>query len=228
MRTVFITGARRGLGRALAARFHAAGDNVFATARAAPAPEGPLRASPRFYPHALDIADFEACAATVRRCHEIFGGVDVLINNASAFTGGKVVAELTRAEIDEEIAVTLRGAVYLTGLVAEHLKNKGSGHLVFISSTAGLANEPGCALASVYAAAKAAVIRFAECVREEVSRYGVGCHVIIPCSIREAGPAAQNAVSVEDVVNVVQGAVRRGDNRTIGHVVLRPAFDAGP
>ena len=72
------------------------------------------------------------------------------------------------------------------------------------------------------------MIRFAECIREEVSRHGVGCHVIVPCSIREAGPAAQNAVSIEDVVNVVEGAVRRGDNRTISNVVLRPAFDTGP
>ncbi len=123
----------------------------------------------------------------------------MLINNASAYTGGVTIADISKEDIDTELDVTLRGAIYLSKVYVEHARKQKSGKIIFISSIAGLAAEPGCADYSVYSAAKAGMIRFAECLNEDIQQFGMQAYVVVPCSMRDTNSevelAAQNSIS---------------------------------
>lgn len=192
MKTWFITGISRGLGLALAEAALARGDTVIGTTRGTrPAlPEGPGT----LHVLALDMADGAGIAASVEDAFAIGGRVDVIVNNAGYGLLGAI-----ETATDEEAArlfdVDVFGPFRLIRAAMPYLRAQGSGHIVNITSIAGRAPGPACAL---YSAAKYALEGLSAALVHEVAPLGIKVTAVAPGafrtdflsahSIRKSGP----------------------------------------
>ncbi|HYL20945.1 MAG TPA: SDR family oxidoreductase [Gemmatimonadales bacterium] len=169
-RTAFVTGAGRGIGRAvveaLAGEAWVAGfDLVFA--------EGPGAAS---LVEQGDVADREAVSHAVRRVTEERGGIDWVVC-AAGITRDHVSWKMSDAEWDDVLAVNLTGAFNAARAAAGVLRESRHGRLVFVSSINGLRGSFG---QTNYAAAKAGLVGLARSLALELGRDGVTVNVVAP------------------------------------------------
>ncbi|HEY4332059.1 MAG TPA: SDR family NAD(P)-dependent oxidoreductase, partial [Ilumatobacteraceae bacterium] len=153
-KVVVVTGASKGLGRAMALGFAEAGADVVVSSRKLDACElvaAEIRAmGGRALAAACHVGDWQQCGELVTRTVAEFGRIDVLVNNAGIAPVPPSLAAITQELFDKTIAVNLRGPLRLTALAAEHMPNGGS--VINISSKASL--HP-TSFTVVYAAAKA-------------------------------------------------------------------------
>jgi short-subunit dehydrogenase len=105
-----------------------------------------------------------------------FGRIDLLVSNAGVGWAGEI-AELTAAKADEVVAVNLMAPIHLARLLVPEMAKRGTGHLVFVSSIAGVT---GARHEAVYGATKAGLGRFAESLSYELEGQDVGVSVIVP------------------------------------------------
>ena len=169
-RVWFITGAGRGLGRAFAEAALGAGDCVVATVRR----PGALTDLVDRYPRTLavlplDVRDRSAVAATVDRAVEHFGHLDVVVNNAGYGLVG-AIEEVSEADARAILDTDLLGALWVTQAVLPHLRERGTGHIVQISTTGGVGSMPTFGM---YNAAKWALEGFSEALAAEVAAFGI-------------------------------------------------------
>ncbi len=174
-RSVLITGAGGGIGRALVAAFQAAGAIVTGVDRLDAMMDGLVLAHRLVF----DITDAAATDRAVRGLIGEAGAPDVLINNAG-FTRGETLAQVDGAVWDSEIAINLDGPFHVTAPVAAAMAARGSGVIVFISSVNALAHHGNPA----YSAAKAGVIAYARALAVEYGAQGVRANVVCPGSVR--------------------------------------------
>ena len=146
----FITGAGRGMGVDIAKAALVAGNPVVATGRNPDAVTKALGDSDDLLVVALDITKPEQAQAAVRAAVERFGRIDVLVNNAGNFNAG-FFEELTPEQMEGQIATTLIGPMNVTRAVLPVMRSQRSGHIITISSSAGLT---GFAFGTAYAASK--------------------------------------------------------------------------
>ena len=172
----FITGAGRGMGIEIAQAALAAGHAVVATGRDSDAVAKAVGTSGDLLVVKLDVtnrADAESAAgAAVDR----FGRIDVLVNNAGNFFAG-YFEELTPEQIERQLATLLIGPMNVTRAVLPVMRKQRSGHIITISSTAGLV---GFAFCSAYAAAKFGVEGWMESLQPEVAPFGVTTTIVNP------------------------------------------------
>jgi NAD(P)-dependent dehydrogenase (short-subunit alcohol dehydrogenase family) len=172
-RTVFITGAARGIGAATAERMHRRGANV---ALVGLEPERLQELAARLGDRAAafeaDVTDFQALVRAVDGTVERFGGIDVAIANAGvAFTGALATAPIE--QVERTLAVNLLGVWRTDRAVAEQLIAR-RGYLLNISSLTAVFHPP---LIGAYATAKSGVDALSDCLRAELAPSGVrvGC-----------------------------------------------------
>src|SRR4051812_33648553 len=136
-KTWFITGASRGLGREWTIAALDRGDSVAATARdTATLDDLVKRFGDRILPLRLDVTDREADFAAVRRAHEHFGRLDVVVNNAGYGQFG-MIEEITEQEARAQFETNLFGALFVTQAALPYLRAQGSGHILQVSSIGG-------------------------------------------------------------------------------------------
>lgn len=172
-RTVFITGAARGIGAATAERLHRKGANV-ALVGLEPQKLGELaeRLGERAEAFEADVTDFEALTRAVAGTVERFGGIDVAIANAGvAFTGSLVNAPIE--QVERTLAVNLLGVWRTDRAVIEQLIAR-RGYLLNISSLSAIVHPP---MIGAYATAKSGVDALSDSLRAELAPSGVqvGC-----------------------------------------------------
>lgn len=173
-----VTGASRGLGRAIVAALVAEGVQVVAAARDAEALAA-LRQEvgvEAVVDAATDVGDRSAVAGLVDVAIDTFGRLDVVVSNAGAFPAGRF-EELPLEAWDRTVAVNLMAPVVLARAAAPVLLGQGSGKVVTVASTSGLVGKP---LLTAYSATKAAVIRFTEALAGEWAGRGVQVNAIAP------------------------------------------------
>jgi NAD(P)-dependent dehydrogenase (short-subunit alcohol dehydrogenase family) len=173
----FITGAGRGMGADFAKAVLAAGHSLVATGR------DPRRLAARLGPSdnlltvKLDVTRPDDAEAAVKAAVTRFGRIDVLVNNAAIFEAG-FFEELTPNQIDRTLAANLIGQMNVTRAVLPVMRRKGTGHIITISSTAGLASS--AEFTSAYAASKFAVEGWMEALRVEVAPFGIHTTIVNP------------------------------------------------
>jgi NAD(P)-dependent dehydrogenase (short-subunit alcohol dehydrogenase family) len=181
MSTWLITGASRGFGQRMVEAALAAGDQVIATARR---PEAVIDAFPdageNLFVHALDVADEAQAVAAVTAGARRFGGVDVLVNNAGYGVFG-AVEELSDAEVRAVFDVNVFGLLNVTRAVLPILRAQGSGRIINIGSSAGIAVGAG---RGIYGATKFALEAISEALRAELAPLGIKVTVVEPGSFR--------------------------------------------
>jgi NAD(P)-dependent dehydrogenase (short-subunit alcohol dehydrogenase family) len=124
------------------------------------------------------VRDRAACTATVDEIAERFGRVDVLIGNAGVVHGSRIL-DITRAEYDEVVDTSLRGNFQMSQAVIPHLRARGEGAIVLISSIAGQVGG-GLFGSSHYASAKSGLFGLAKALARELAPEGIRANAIAP------------------------------------------------
>jgi NAD(P)-dependent dehydrogenase (short-subunit alcohol dehydrogenase family) len=124
----------------------------------------------------LDVTSPEDAVAAVKAAVDRFGRIDVLVNNAATFYGG-YFEELTPEQIERQLATSLIGPMNVTRAVLPVMRKQRSGHIIAISSAAGLA---GFEFNSAYAAAKFGLEGWMESLQPEVAPFGITTTIVNP------------------------------------------------
>lgn len=180
-RVWFITGTSAGFGRALAEEALSRGDRVVASARDPRALDDLVALAPeRVLALELDVTRAEQIERSVAAAIERFGALDVLVNNAGFSIIG-ALEETSDADLRATFEPMFFGAVALTRAVVPHLRARGRGAIVQITSVAGLTTAPGF---GAYCAAKHALEGLSECLAAELAPFGIKVLIVEPGAFR--------------------------------------------
>src|SRR5580765_7244669 len=187
-----VTGAGRGLGRAIALKFAAEGADVVCVSRTAENSEkaaGEIRALGRkAWAHAVDVSDAAAVGAAAEKILAEAGRVDVLINNAGVTRDG-LLMRMSEADWDTVLDTNLKGAFLFTKALTRALLKQRSGRIINVASIIGLIGNAG---QCNYAASKAALIGFTKSAARELASRGITVNAIAPGFIETDMTAAVN------------------------------------
>ena len=187
-RTALVTGAARGLGRAIALAFAEAGADVALGLRDLSRDDGladEIRSlGRRALPLQMDVSQLDQVEAAVAATVEELGALDLLVNNAGGGAGRVPAQEVSPAAFQRTLDVNLRGTFFACQAAFTSMRERGFGRIVNVSSQAGLVALPGEA---VYCAAKAAVSHLTRCLAVEWGRYGINANSVAPTFIRTPG-----------------------------------------
>lgn len=177
----FITGASKGFGLALSKQLLAAGHQVAATSRNT---ENLIDAvgfsGDSFLPLNTALGSDDSVGIAIQQAFRKFGRIDVVVNNAGYGIGG-TIEELTDKEIRDSFDINVFGTINVIRHVLPIMRKQGAGHIINISSIAGIAPTSGW---SVYGAAKHAVIGLTEVLAADVKALGIKVTLIAPGSFR--------------------------------------------
>ena len=193
-----VTGASRGLGRAIAKEFAAEGANVVVSARRG-SPTGlsgtaaetaqQIRADGG---EALglpcDVSDEEQVMAMVGQTIDVYGRIDVLVNNAGIMVLGETLMDILPFTWDQSIAANLKGPYLCSRAVLPTMIEQQSGSIINIGSRMGSDHNQGGGV--LYSSTKAAVHMFSFCLAEEVKEHGIAVNVLSPGGLKTEGSAA--------------------------------------
>lgn len=172
-----ITGASRGFGMIWTRAALERGDSVAATVRdTSTLTELRREFGERLLPLRLDVTDREGDFAAVNSAHDHFGRLDIVVNNAGYGQFG-FVEELSEDDIRLQMETNFFGAVWITQAALPHLRQQGNGHIIQVSSGAGLVALPDL---GIYHASKFALEGFSEALAAEVKPFGIHVTLIEP------------------------------------------------
>jgi NAD(P)-dependent dehydrogenase (short-subunit alcohol dehydrogenase family) len=171
-----ITGAGRGMGIDIAQAALGAGHRVVATARDAANVTAAVGEHPDLLAATLDITDARSIESAVNAALDRFGRIDVLVNNAGNFQAG-YFEEITPEQFRAQMETNFFGPLNVTRAVLPVMRRQRSGHIVTITSTAGIVSG---GFGSAYGASKFALEGWTESLREEVERFGIRVTAVEP------------------------------------------------
>jgi NAD(P)-dependent dehydrogenase (short-subunit alcohol dehydrogenase family) len=173
----FVTGSSRGFGREFVLAALERGDKVAATARNTDTLNDLVeKYGDAVLPLALDVTDREQVFAAVKKAHDTFGRLDVVINNAGYGLFG-TVEEITEQQLRDQLETNLFGVFHVTQAVLPILREQGAGHLIQISTIGGVAAFPGL---GGYHASKWALEGLTEALSQEVAGFGIRVTLVEP------------------------------------------------
>ena len=232
-----ITGAGRGMGVDIAKAALGAGHAVVATGRDPDAVTRAVGEADDLLVVKLDVTQPSDADAAVAAAIERFGRVDVLVNNAGNFYAG-YFEELTAEQLERQLATTLIGPMNVTRAVLPVMRRQRSGHVITISSSAGLA---GFEFGAAYAASKFGVEGWMESLRPEVVPFGIHTTIVNPGFFRTEllTPESTNfaAPSIDDYADrrfaqlewwTGQNGQQGGDPAKLAQALLLVAGEAPP
>jgi len=174
-----VTGATGGIGQEIATRLHGLGASVLVTGRRSEELDALVAALPGSRAIVADLVD----PVEVDRLLAEIGPIDLLVANAALPATGRLEA-FTTEELDRALAVNLRAPMVLAHGVLPGMLERGSGHIVLISSIAG---KMPTARLSVYVATKYALRGFGASLRQDLAGTGVSASVVFPGSVIDGG-----------------------------------------
>jgi 3-oxoacyl-[acyl-carrier protein] reductase len=175
-----VTGAGRGIGRAIALKFAAEGADIVCVSRTAENSEkvaSEIRALGRnAWAHAVDVADAAAVSAAAEKILGETGKVDILVNNAGV-TRDSLLMRMSDADWDTVLDTNLKGAFLVTKAFSRAMIKARTGRIINVSSVIGLIGNAG---QCNYAASKAGLIGFTQSVAKELAGRGITVNAIAP------------------------------------------------
>jgi NAD(P)-dependent dehydrogenase (short-subunit alcohol dehydrogenase family) len=229
----FITGAGSGIGTGIAKAALRAGDRVVATGRNLDKVRGAYRdvAAENIAFIQLDVADEARAKTAVDQAVKQFGRIDVVVNNAGYSLLGDF-EEMTTAEIERQFATNFYSVMYVMRAVLPVMRKQRSGHIINISSVAGLVGLKHCA---AYGATKFAVEGLSLSVATEVEQFGIKITVVAPGFFRTDLLDARNVRWPSNVIEdyAAEGNIQetwsayhgkqQGDPAKLGEVLVKIA-----
>ncbi|MGH7733475.1 MAG: SDR family NAD(P)-dependent oxidoreductase, partial [Gemmatimonadales bacterium] len=191
-RVAVVTGAGRGIGRAIALCLADEGasvvvNDVGASLQGTGVEEGPAaevcaeiaKAGGRAVPNTDSVSDFEAAGRIVAQAVDTFGRIDILVNNAG-IVRDRTLVKMDEGDYDAVVAVHQKGTFNCTRHAVPHMKEAGYGRIVNITSSAGLRGNFG---QTNYGAAKAAIMGMTFVWALELGRYGITVNAVAPAGL---------------------------------------------
>jgi 3-oxoacyl-[acyl-carrier protein] reductase len=195
-----VTGAGRGIGRAIAMRFAKAGAKVACVSRTAENAEkvaAELRASgAKAWSYAVDVADPKAVAAGAEKILADAGQVDILVNNAGVTRDG-LLMRMSEEDWNTVLDTNLRGAFSFTKAFSRQWIKRRSGRIINVASVIGLIGNAG---QCNYAASKAELIGLTKSVARELASRGITCNALAPGFIETDMTAGMNEQMREELL----------------------------
>jgi NAD(P)-dependent dehydrogenase (short-subunit alcohol dehydrogenase family) len=225
-----VTGAGSGIGKAIAERLAEEGAKVICVdlnkETVGQTVEGIEKAGGVAGAFVGDISDRRQVEAFVARCVELYGRVDVLVNNAGVNIPG-VFHEVTDEVVDKTLNVNVKGSIYASRAAIPHMLTQGGGSIVNISSVNGLVSEP---FLSIYSASKGAIVMLTRGIALDYAKQGIRCNAICPGWVdTPINYAHANLLGgIEKVyasIDTFQPIGRPGEPREIAHLALFLASD---
>ncbi len=182
-RAILVTGASRGIGRAIAGAFAGQGDRVAVHHRDSAGLAAEVLAGLPGRGHVVvraDLTDPDAVRRMVDGARDALGGLDVLVNNAGVFTPhpiAEVSYEQWQAAWRETLGVNLVGAANVTWCAAQHMIRQGSGRIINVSSRGAFRGEPG---QPAYGASKAGLNAFGQSLARALAPHGIAVATVAP------------------------------------------------
>ncbi|MBO0813001.1 MAG: 3-oxoacyl-[acyl-carrier-protein] reductase [Microlunatus sp.] len=211
-RSVLVTGGSRGIGRAIAERFAAAGHQVATTSRSGEAPAGVLGVE-------CDITDSGQVEAAFAQVEEAHGPVEILVANAG-ITRDTLVLRMTDEDWQAVIDTNLTGAFRVAKRAVRPMIRQRFGRIIFISSVVGLLGSAGQVN---YAASKSGLLGLARSLAREVGSRGVTANVVAPGFIETDMTAALS----DDLVASYKKQIPVGRLGDVSDVTAAVEFLAG-
>jgi NAD(P)-dependent dehydrogenase (short-subunit alcohol dehydrogenase family) len=227
-RVVLITGGTRGIGRALTETLLLAGDKVAITGTSE---DGVVRAERELAKLGqvaaivCDVRDASSAELAARTVVAKFGGIDVLVNNAGIGVGVPI-AEMPHDEWNRIIGTNLTGVFNCCKAAIPHLRQRGGGWIVNISSLASKNPFPGGA---AYCASKAAVNAFSEALMQELRFDNIRVTYVLPGSVatgfsgRESSAGSDWKLSPEDVAQAIVDVLNHPARSLPSRIEIRPS-----
>ena len=224
---VIVTGASRGIGKAIAEMFASNGHNLFICARGEASlykateelmtrfPSVTIKAKP------FDLSKKEQVKEFGKWCLG-FGAPDILVNNAGSFTGSNVHDE-EEGSLEEMIETNLYSAYYLSRVIVPEMKKRKSGHIFNISSIAGLKAYPG---GGSYGISKYALHGFSVNLREELKTFNIKVTTVFPGAVYTDSWAGQvkkeRIMEAADIARMIYAASQLSPAACVEDIIIRP------
>ncbi|KIJ44375.1 hypothetical protein M422DRAFT_30515 [Sphaerobolus stellatus SS14] len=249
-KTVLLTGASAGIGKATAILFAKAGSNVILVARRKEAldavkeqciaahKEGGSAHGGQFTSLVLDISDREAIKTIFDQLPPTLSTIDILVNNAGFVYGMDRVGSIADSDIDAMFGTNVFGLISITQLLVRHFKERNTGHVINLGSIAGIEAYAG---GSIYCATKHAVNAFNGALRSELVSTPIRVTQILPgmvetefSIVRFRGDKAAadkvyeglDALTGEDIAEEIVWAASRPPHVNIADVLVLPTNQA--
>lgn len=180
-KVAFVTGASRGIGKAIALEMAKSGADVAVCySSSSDAAEDVCRQirqlGRKAVPYRCDVSSMEQCSETVKAAVEEFGQLDILVNNAG-ITRDNLMLMMKEDDFDSVISTNLKGAFNMMKQAGAHFLKRKQGTIINISSVSGMMGNAGQVN---YAAAKAGVIGMTKSAAKELAGRGITCNAIAP------------------------------------------------
>ena len=227
-RVVLITGGTRGIGRALAEALLKAGDKVAVTGTTedgAVKAERELAKLGEVASIICDVREVSSAELAVRTAVAKFGGIDALVNNAGVGVGAPI-AEMPHDEWDRIIGTNITGVFNCCKAAIPHLRQRGGGWIVNISS---LASKNPFAGGAAYCASKAAVNAFSEALMQELRYDNIRVTYVLPGSVatgfsgREPAAGSEWKLLPEDVAQAIVDVLNHPARSLPSRIEIRPS-----
>ena len=222
-KTALVTGAARGLGRAIALALADAGADVALGVRQAvdgadlvAQIEAMGRRSMRV---PMDVRDRAQVESAVDAVVAALGRIDILVNNAGLGPPETPAEDVSETDYDLTFATNVKGLFFTSQAVGRVMIRQGSGRIVNLSSQAGFIALPGEA---IYCASKAAVSHLTKCLAVEWGEHGINVNAVAPTFIRTPGtePALSDPVFEADVLERIAGLHRIGEPVDVAGAII--------
>lgn len=229
MKNLVVSGASRGIGKAIVLHFAQAGwnvafcsrnmDNLLALRAACEA----LNAEGKFLAFSCDVSKAEEVKIFAAAAQDFLGTVDVLVNNAGVFLPGHI-HEMTDEDFNSMMLTNVYSAFNLTKSLVADMKKLQSGHIFNMSSIAGLMAYPN---GGAYNVSKHALTGFSKTLRDELKEYGIRVTGIYPGAVLTDSWAGVDLpenrfMSPEDIAQTIWDIHHLSERTVVEDVVLRP------
>ena len=243
MKTALITGTTSGLGKAFAIRLAKLGYKLVITGRREERLDELTEHLKKEYsievlPLCFDVRDKEACKKAIDSIPSDFAGIDLLINNAGLAAGAAPFDESNEDDFEKMIDTNIKGLIYITKLIVPGMIKQQSGHIVNISSIAGIDVYPN---GSVYCASKHAVNAITKGLRIDLVKHEIKVSSISPGMVEtefalvryngdeEKAKAVYKGViplNAEDIADALEFIVTRPAHVSINDIQINPTQQA--
>lgn len=243
MKTAFVTGTTSGFGRAFALRLAKLGYNLIITGRRKErldelSAEIKKDFDVEVLPLNFDVRDKDACQSAINSLPEKFRQIDLLVNNAGLAAGASPFDESNPDDFERMLDTNVKGLLYVTKLIIPGMIKRQAGHIINISSIAGIEVYPN---GHVYCASKHAVNAITKGMRIDLVKHGIRVSSISPGMVEtefsivryhgdeeKAKAVYQGLVplSAEDIADVLEFIVTRPAHVMINDIQINPSQQA--
>lgn len=222
-KTVLITGATRGIGRALAEQLSAMGATVFASGRDQALLESVMAATGCSGATA-DLSDPKQAVALYAKAHAALGHIDILINNAGLNNRKAPVKEIELDDWEQQYAVNLRAPMLLSREALKEMSARKSGHIVNVISAIAKRSQPNY---SIYSTMKYGLMGFTKCLIKEARVFNVKVTAVYPGGVDTDFRLEERPdyLSAESAARMIVHCITAPDDVVVHDLTYRPMIE---